>query len=111
MFRRRTGVSKRRFSIGQPVRILDKEAIAATLDSNRKLDGCLFMEQMWEYCGRTCVILKIPRYLHNNDRLLRCKTPVYMLEGVMCNGKSDAFDKPCDRSCYLLWHDRWLGPA
>lgn len=109
MFRRRIGLSTRRFSVGQLVRILDREAIAATLDWNNKLDGCLFMEEMSEFCGRTSVIMRVPRYLHNNDRLLRCKTPIYMLEGIMCDGKGDGFDKPCDRSCYLLWHERWLG--
>jgi len=94
------------FAIGNAVRILPRDKIEATLDSDHKLDGCLFMDNMWDYCGHETIIIKIVKNIWNNDIMLKIKTPIYLLNGLRCNG--NMFIHRCDRHCYFLWHENWL---
>ena len=43
---------------GDEGRIRSREEILRTLNSADKLDGCLLMEQMWDYCGLGVRVLK-----------------------------------------------------
>lgn len=98
------------FSVSDLVRVLPKEHIALSLDHNDKLDGCLFMPQMYQYCNQQFKIVKIVKniYLDHDRKMIRCRAPFYLLKGLKCNESSDIFPHKCDRTCYLLWHEKWL---
>ena len=100
--------SRQKFMVGEIVKVLPKEEIKKHLDFTNKLEGCLFMEQMWQYCDHEFQILKVVRNIFNDGKLLSCRNILYMLEGVICDGKIDAFIHSCDRVCFLLWHEKWL---
>jgi hypothetical protein len=98
------------FEPGEDVKVLEKNAIIQSLDANKMLDGVLFMDNMWQFCGKTFKILKVVRNFFNyqNEKLYRCRSPVYILDGLRCDGKSLSFDRICDKSCHLLWHQSWI---
>jgi hypothetical protein len=103
---------KPKFTVGETVRILPEEAISKLVDPRTKaLDGCLFMEQMGDYCGNTYRILSVVDSFYNEHqhRTFEPKSPMYLLEGLICNGKVSEFPAKCDRRCFLLWHEQWLG--
>lgn len=112
MFRRKSPSKKRKrkvcnFAIGENVRVLKKEKIAQTLNSDNKLDGCLFMSQMWKFCGQEFKVINIVSHIYYK-KMLKTRAPIYMLEGLICDGSTGVFDHSCDRNCYLLWHENWL---
>ncbi len=98
------------FTIGEKVTVLSKELIAQTLDSEKKLDNCLFMEQMEKYCGQSHMVLKVVKnaYDFGKRKLIMNPNPIYILENLMCDGKVDIYEQVCDKSCFLLWHQSWL---
>jgi hypothetical protein len=103
---------KPEFTAGETVRIVPEEAILKSVDPRTKaLDGCLFMEQMGDYCGNTYRILKVVRVFldERQHRTFEPKSPMYLLEGLTCNGRVSEFPHRCDRRCFLLWHEQWLG--
>ena len=92
------------------VRVRSRDEIKKTLDSSDKLDGCLFVEQMSDYCQQKYRILKVVYNYFDEyrSRMYGVKAPFYLLEGLICKGAVDSFKHRCDRSCYLLWHEEWL---
>lgn len=96
-----------KFAIGDNVKVLKEKKIAQTLDSENKLDGCLFMNQMWKFCGQEFKIINVVKHIYYK-RMLKTRAPLYMLEGLVCDGSADEFDNSCDRKCHLLWHENWL---
>lgn len=110
MLRKDNKVGPPKFNIGEIVKVRSKEEIAKSLDWFNKLDGCLFMDQMWEYCGQRFKILKIVRNFFDEYKykMYRPRVPLYLLESLICKGEVKSFGKQCDRSCYLLWHEDWL---
>jgi hypothetical protein len=68
------------------------------------------MEQMWRYCGNTYKILKVVDSIfdEHHKRTLRPRSSIYILNGLICDGKVNEFPFKCDRSCFLLWHEDWL---
>ena len=98
------------FLAGDTVRIKSKKSIAKLIQPEGKLDGCLFMEQMWDYCGNTYTVLKIVDYLFNEyqKRTFRPRAPLYLLDKIICNGDTGQFPFKCDHGCYILWHEDWL---
>ena len=98
------------FCKGNLVCIRPREEILITLDSLKKLDGCLFMDQMWNYCGQSYKILKVVKNILDERLLImfQPKAPVYILDGLICEGKLDTFQHTCDHSCFFLWHEKWL---
>ena len=60
-----------KFAVDEMVKILPKEKITKTLNSEHKLDGCLFMDKMSEYCGREFKVVKAMGHFYNNDRMLK----------------------------------------
>jgi hypothetical protein len=99
-----------KFATGETVRVKSRDNISRLLDSSNKTDGCLFMPQMWHYCGVTQTVLKVVNNFHN-ERLVadfRTKTRLYILADVLCDGKVDNFPYECDHTCFLLWHEEWL---
>ena len=91
---------------GDLVRVRSREEIEATLDDRKELKGCMFMLEMWEYCGTTQRVLKpMERFLDERDyRVRRCKG-IVLLEGGICNG---TLSGGCDHCCYLFWREEWL---
>lgn len=99
-----------KFHTGEIVYVRSKEEILKGLDTFNKRDGCLFMNQMWDFCGKEFKILKVVINLFDEYRFKMYKThsPLYILYNVICNGVLEDFNQSCDRSCFLLWHEDWL---
>jgi len=102
-----------KFQAGDIVRVKSIEIISQSLDNFLKTDGCLFMNQMQEFCGQSFKILKVVNNFFDEYRykMYKTKSPLYILDGVICNGLTDEFQNRCDRSCYLMWHEKWLEKA
>jgi hypothetical protein len=98
---------KPKYASGQKVRIANPEKIQQKLDADHKLNGLLFMQQMWQYCGTEVIIKKIVRQFEYK-KILSAKMPIYMLHGITCDGNSELLEKPCDLNCHLMWHEDWL---
>ncbi len=99
---------KPKFAVGQMVRILEPEKIYKTLDHQNKLDGILFMDQMEKYCGKEYTVIKVVKTFEFEKLLLRARLPIYMLDGLMCNGESKLLEHKCDLCCYFMWHEDWI---
>lgn len=107
--------SKRRdnskFQTGETVKIKSRDEIVKSLNpATNALDGCLFTEQMWDYCGHQYRILKEVNAIFNEhrQRTFKTKSNIYILEGLICDGKEQSFSHNCDHSCFLLWNEGWL---
>ncbi len=101
-----------KLSVGDSVRIRAKDEISQTLDSQGTCDGCVLMDQMWNLCGGTFQVLKTVTNFFDEFKfkMYKSRAPLYILDGVICDGERTSFDTRCDRSCYLLWHEDWLRP-
>jgi hypothetical protein len=93
---------------GDMVKIKTKKEIEKTLDSNKRYQGCGFMEGMWQYCGGTYKVLKRVEIILDpwKNKLRKCDN-IVALEGLFCNG--DPIVSPeCDRTCIFYWNEAWL---
>ena len=100
-----------KFRVGESVMVKSRDKIFESLHPTAKaLDGCLFSEQMWNYCGSGHKVLKIVNAIFNEhrQRTFKTKSTLYILENLICDGIMDDFPHKCDRSCFLLWHEEWL---
>ena len=95
---------------GDLVRVRSREEVLATLDTWKEVKGCLFMPEMWAFCGTIQRVLKpVRRIVDERDyQVKKCKG-VVLLEGVTCQG-TELFGS-CDRSCYFFWREEWLERA
>jgi hypothetical protein len=97
-----------KLKVGDWVEVRSKEEILGSLDKMGRLEGLLFMPQMFQYCGqcfqvykrahKTCdwVYKTWGRRLANGVHLsLRC-------DGMSYDG--------CQNACLLFWKDAWLKP-
>ena len=102
-----------RFASGELVRIKSRESIPKLIDRTNKLDGFLFMNQMWNYCGSTYSVLKVVNSIFNEHqkRTFRPRANIYILDNILCDGKVEQFQFRCDHACFLLWHEDWLEKA
>lgn len=92
---------------GDMVRVRTREEIAATLDSDDSLKGCLFMAEMWDYCGTEQRVLKpVRRILDERVYRVRRVKDIVLLEGAICQGT--AYPKGCDHACFFFWREEWL---
>jgi hypothetical protein len=106
-----TGVKKEpKFRTGEIVRVKSKDTILAVIRPDNRLDGCLFTEQMGNYCGNEYPILRVVNSIFNEQRKRSFKTrsTLYILENLICEGKEDCFPVKCDHGCLLLWHEDWI---
>jgi len=103
-------ISLPKLKAGDIVIVRPAESIRRSLDNFNKVDGCLFMNQMWEYCGQEYKALKVVNNFFDEyqDKMYKTRSPLYILDGIICDGIADEFQHRCDRSCYLLWHEEWL---
>lgn len=99
-----------KFTVGELVRVRSKEEISKALDSHNQHGGCLFMEGMWGYCGRSLKIIKIVNHFFDEYqyKMFKPNSSIYLLEGSICNGNIEEAGPECDRSCYIMWHEEWL---
>ncbi len=94
---------------GDLVRVRTRKEIEETLDAEDSLDGCLFMEQMWRFCGSEyCIASRVEHFFDENAYLMSECRDIYILNEVNCSGKIPDLPQPCDRSCRILWKGKWL---
>jgi hypothetical protein len=104
---------KPRFTEGQVVRVKPGKTISGLNGLSHVLDGCEFMEQMWDYCGESHHISRVVHSLFNEHlkRTVRPRAPLYILDELRCDGNQGSFEHRCDHACLILWHEDWLEPA
>jgi hypothetical protein len=92
---------------GDVVFVLPREEIRKTLNRWNGLRGCVFMEEMWVFCGTKQRVLKrVNTFLDERDyKMKKCKG-IVILDGVLCSGTTDF--GTCDRSCFFFWREEWL---
>jgi len=102
--------SLHRFKIGDIVKVKPGEEIRKTLDSSGKLGGCLFMKGMWDHCEHEFKILKVVDNVFDEHKYIMYKvtTPLYLLDGLICDGIAEGITARCDRSCHYFWREEWL---
>jgi hypothetical protein len=94
---------------GDIVRIRSREEIIATLNERNKLEGCFFMQEMFNYCGNQYkVIRKVENFFDEANMEMRKARKTYLLEGLHCSGKITGYSTKCDRNCYSFWKEAWL---
>ena len=100
------------FTSGESVRIAQYDKIKETLDTDNCLEGLLFMENMARFCGNEFEILQKVNWIYDEStqRMLKCKD-IYVLRGVLCDGKGMLGEANCDRCCTLMWKGAWLEKA
>lgn len=99
-----------KFSVGEIVQVRTREEISQGLDPLGRYEGCLMMEQMWRYCEQSYRVQKIVNVLLDEyrNKMFNTKSPLYLLEGLICNGIVESYEYQCDRSCYYMWHEDWI---
>jgi len=94
---------------GDLVRIKSKSEIKRTLDEREKYKGCLFIDEMYEYCGKSFKVLKVIDYFFDEAQQKMCKCrDIVILDGVVCSGRQRLYKVRCDRNCFFFWHLGWL---
>jgi len=89
------------------VRVRSRDEIESTLDNENRLGGCLFMTEMWDYCGTQQRVLKpVEQFLDEREYRVRRTSGIVLLEGVICQGTE--FPEGCDHSCFFFWREEWL---
>lgn len=105
-------ISKPRISaiaVGDRVRIRSREEILATLNERNKLEGCFFMQEMFNYCGKEYqVIRKVEHFFDEAAMEMKKARATFLLDGVHCSGKLTGYVTKCDRHCYSFWKEAWL---
>lgn len=93
---------------GDVVRVRSAEEIAATLDSDGKLDGLPFMPEMLAYCGRTLSVFKrADKTCAGRGKARRMEDAVHLV-GVRCDGSAH---DGCQAACLIYWKEAWLERA
>jgi len=94
---------------GDLVRIRSREEILPTLNERNKLEGCFFMQEMFDYCGNEYrVIRKVENFFDEASLEMRKARTTSLLEGLHCSGKLTGYVTKCDRHCYSFWKEAWL---
>ena len=82
--------------------------ILSTLDARGCCDGLLFMPEMARYTGLRFPVRHRIEQVPEGAGRVPASIPVYLLEGLHCNGEIFGAEGPCQRGCRLLWHSDWL---
>jgi hypothetical protein len=100
---------RRKYKIGERVRIAQYEKIKQTLDTSNCLEGLLFMDGMREICGQEFEISQNVKWVYDecSRKMLKCKG-IIALKNVTCDGKEMLGDRDCDRCCTYFWKQDWL---
>lgn len=98
------------FAVGTWVRVLDRAAIEATLDSHQRLRGLEFVPTQWEACGQRFRVQRHVQRLRDDHGRFRPVSRTVLLEGSDCTGHGTE-PAGCGRHCPLMYRDEWLIPA
>ena len=103
-------IENHKFAMGETVRVKDSDGISQLIGPTRKTDGCLFMDQMWDYCGRTYNVSKVVDIFYNERKKehFRPRSSIYILQSLTCEGSVRYSPYKCDHGCPILWHEDWL---
>lgn len=99
---------EREAAAGSYVRVRPAKEIRATLDSEGKRDGLMFMPEMYQWSGARFRVVKSVRSVRECAAFVPPRRPIYILEGLQCSGAVLGTKGPCDRRCSILWHADWL---
>ncbi len=94
---------------GDRVRVRTRSEIIATLNAWGEHRGCRFIDEMYDYCGRSFVVLKEVDYFYDevSRKIRRCRDTV-VLDGAVCSGRQRLFAVSCGRNCFFFWQTAWL---
>ena len=108
--RRKTPAPDFSVSPGEPVRVLEGERIAATLDSAGRNRGLTFDREMMKHCGQQRRVSQRIDWIIDGGtgQLLSMKTPCLVLDGVDNSGEFLRFWAQHE---YLYWREVWLAPT
>lgn len=95
---------------GETVRMKSYSQILKTLDETSRNRGLYFDSEMVPYCNGTYRVKKrVERIIdEKSGRMLRFKTDVILLEGVVCQARYAKFRKFCPRGYYQYAREIWL---
>ena len=82
--------------------------ILATLDSEDRCHGVLFMPQMYRYAGQRFAVFRKVERVWGPGAYVPAAEPLYLLEGLFCSGEALGPKGPCQRACRIVWPERWL---
>jgi hypothetical protein len=85
------------------------EEILSTLDPNGALDGCPFMPEMLDWCGKPFRVQRRVEKTCVTDHPMR-RFPaddVVILDGPRCDGRNH---DGCKHGCRIFWKEAWLRP-
>jgi hypothetical protein len=92
---------------GDFVRVRSVDDIKKSFDARNQLRGCVFMQEMYKYCGTTQKVFKrVEKFLNEQDFLIKKCKGIVILDGLFCDG-TKRFGS-CDRSCFYFWREEWL---
>ena len=92
---------------GQWVTVRSAAEIAASLDSDGKLDGVPFMPEMLRFCGQRLMVHRRAEKTCVEGHGLRKMDGTVLLQGSRCDG---AAHDGCQRGCMIFWKEAWLQP-
>ena len=94
---------------GDTVQILQMAEILQTLDEHMQTEHVWFMPWMATYCGMTVKVLKQVNHIFDERawKMLKCKK-LFILEGLVCEGRDLPLKYGCQRNCYFFWKEAWL---
>lgn len=93
---------------GQRVEVKSAAEIAATLDSQGRLDGIPFMPEMAAFAGRRMTVFKQVEKTCVEGGGLREMNPAILLAGARCDGSAH---DGCQRGCLIFWRPEWIRPV
>ena len=93
---------------GQLVEVRSAGEIAASLDSDGRLDGVPFMPEMTACCGRRFRVFRRADITCVEGHGLRRMDGAVFLADVRCDGSAH---DGCQRRCLIFWKEAWLKPV
>lgn len=97
---------------GELVRVKSKEEIAKTLTPDGKYRGMWFDREMMPYCGKVFrVRCRVERFIDErggNNRMVKPRIPVVILDGAVCSGDQSICRWMCPRAVFPYWSESWL---
>jgi len=104
-----SGLTNNRIVAGDKVTVKSKIEIKKMLNEHEKYKGCLFIDEMYEYCDEIHTVLKEVKFFFDEAKQSFCKcNDMVILEGVTCSGRQRIYSVSCDRQCFFYWHKAWL---
>jgi hypothetical protein len=102
---------QQKLRVGDWVEVRSKEEILQTLDPQGRLDGMIFMPEMFQYCGQKFQVYKRAHKTCDYStpypyRTRRLDDTVHL--ATRCDGRAH---DDCHAGCLLYWKLQWLKPV